>query len=126
MPAAGGSVDGEWGMLVHVIAKDNDREGTRRVVSAYVGAIKRILWQKGSLGGFAVQTEVGVVSRDTVTAAKAQTVAGATIRVGVTVNNVASSWGGPDVPTPPVDPVPPTSPTDPAHTSTNVNVSADL
>lgn len=126
LPAAGGMVDGEWGFNVTVIAKDNDRDGTRRVVSAYVGAIKRILWQKGSLGGLAADVTVGSVSYDAVNAAKAKTVAGATIRIVVTVPEVASRWGGPNEPTPPVDPPPPTSPTDPLHTSTNVNVSAEL
>lgn len=126
IPNAGGAVDGEWGLTVVVIAKDNDREGTRRLVAGYAGAIKRILWQKGSLGGFATGVTVGDVTYDAMPAPKSKTVAGAEIRIVVTVSDVASRWGGPDEPTPVEEPPPVTSPTDPTHETTNVAVSTTL
>lgn len=123
---ADGAVHGEWAVTVVVIVKGQDRQKTREQLAEYDDAVRRILWQKGSLGGFAVGTVVGTTRPDAVDADKGKTLAGVEIPAAVIVQDISSRWGGPDVPDPPTSPLPPTSPTDPLHTSTKVNVTGHM
>lgn len=122
-PAAQGQVNGEWGLNVIVLAKGRQRDETRNTVSAYIAALKLLLFQKGDLDEFADGVLVGGATYDAVPATKAKTVAGARMRIAVTVPNVATRFGGPEDP----EPAPPTapdpdSPEYPAHTATHITV----
>lgn len=118
-----GSFRGDWQLGVAVITEGQDNDNTRDLVGYYTAAIRALILQRPSLGGFAM----GVTWEDERYDDISDTEVGRTMASGqvvfqVTVEDLVSTKAGPVTPdTPPVTP-PDDSPTWPIATTVTADV----
>jgi hypothetical protein len=88
--------DGEWSVGVGVIVSARDQESTDELVGIYTAAVRAALIQHPSLGGFA--SGVRWIDEDTIPSLgfdDSRTIAGGRVVLGVKVDAVVDSFGGP-------------------------------
>lgn len=124
-PVANGSGEfrGYWGVGVAVIAEGQDTDNTRDLVGYYTAAIRALILQRPSLGGFAMGvTWEGEHYDDISDVEMGRTLASGQVVFQVEVEGIVSTKAGPVTPdTPPVDP-PPVSPAWPIATEVTADI----
>lgn len=124
-PVANGSGEfrGQWGVGVAVIAEGQDVNNTRDLVGYYTAAIRALILQRPSLGGFAMGVTWEDERYDDISDIDVgRTLASGQVVFQVEVEGIVSTKAGPVTPdTPPVDP-PPVSPTWPIATQVTADV----
>lgn len=96
-----GAANARWSAGIGCIVSGKDREGTRKLASTYTAAVRTLLLQKPSLGGFA-QGLVWMSERyDALpeVAGEIRTFGAGVLQFGVDVNAVSKLVGGPMQPT---------------------------
>lgn len=93
----------DWSIGIAVIVSAKDQETTGDLIGMYAAAARTIMVQKGSLGGFAVESHFLAERFDEHPIPEQfRTLRTAVVSCGVTVAGMNSRYGGPVVP--PVDP----------------------
>lgn len=93
----------EWPIGVGVLCSSLDQDSTNELVELYVGALRALLIQNASLGGFASDTHWIDEDYTELTFDESRTLAGGTVNIGVRVDAVLDSSAGLVVP--PLDPI---------------------
>jgi hypothetical protein len=123
MGTGSGAFRANWDLGVAVVAEGQQTNNTRDLVGYYTAAIRALIIQRQSLGGFAM----GVIWRDEryddiSDLEVGRTLASGQVVFSVTVEGIVSTKAGPLTPdTPPVDP-PDTSPTWPIATTVEADI----
>jgi hypothetical protein len=111
----------EFPVGIGVLCSSIDQDSTNELVELYTAAIRGLILQHASLGGFAVETWWIGESYNELTADKSRSLAGGSVNLGVRVDAVLDSMAGLAVP--PEDPI--AQPDDPPVViSTGVNITA--
>lgn len=99
-----GTYQATWHLIVAVIASGRDRGSSRSLAQAYGAAVRTLLLQQPSLGGFATAVEWIGERYDVLTSEVARTLAGGRLEFTVDVDDVVSIAGAPLHPDPEPDP----------------------
>jgi hypothetical protein len=105
MERGSGQVDAVWAVGVGVVVAAKTSDDAQRLAKLYGAAVRSLLVQKGSLGGFATSTTWTDEETTPYAFDATKAVAQCVLMFEVYVSGVVSRFGGPA--TPPVDPTAP-------------------
>lgn len=107
-----------WGVGVAAVVVGQNRDNTFELTELYTAALRSLLVQHQSLGGFAEELEWLGERYDELQSTDLRTIGAGTVQLSVGVTSAQSRYGGPSHPTVPADPV-----TDPGDVPTVGSVS---
>jgi hypothetical protein len=97
---ADGHHEATWAVGVGAVVRGQNRLNSYTLATVYAAAIRTLLLQKGSLGGFAMGTWWLGERYDPLPVDTDRTLMGGIVQVAVDVSDVVSSAGGPSAPPP--------------------------